>query len=131
MAVDPKIEIRPPFFEIGPKAYMYGRQLVDLARRADALSREHDVQVILTPQAVDIAAVSAAVERVLVFAQHMDSLRPGRGVGSVLPEAIRAAGASGGRGGSASGCARFGSTCRPGGTGRSTGWRGPGRSRPA
>jgi triosephosphate isomerase len=95
MAVDRQVEIRPPFFEIGPKAYMYGRQLVDLARRADALSRAHDVQVILTPQAVDIAAVAAAVERVLVFAQHMDSLRPGRGVGSLLPEAVRAAGASG------------------------------------
>lgn len=93
--MDHELEIRPPFFEIGPKAYMHGRQLVDLARRADALSRAHDVQVILTPQAVDIAAVAAAVERVLVFAQHMDSLRPGRGVGSVLPEAVRAAGASG------------------------------------
>jgi triosephosphate isomerase len=93
--VDREIEIRPPFFEVGPKAYMYGRQLLDLARRADALSRAHDVQVIVTPQAIDVAAVAAAVERVLVFAQHMDSLRPGRGVGSVLPEAVRAAGARG------------------------------------
>jgi triosephosphate isomerase len=95
MAVDRTVEIRPPFFEIGPKAYAYGRQLVELARRADAASHAYDVQVILTPQAVDIAAVAAAVEHVLVFAQHMDSLRPGRGVGSVLPEAVRAVGASG------------------------------------
>jgi triosephosphate isomerase len=93
--VDREIEIRPPFFEIGPKAYMYGRQLLDLARRADALSRAHDVQIIVTPQAVDVAVVAAAVESVLVFAQHMDSLRPGRGVGAVLPEAVRAAGARG------------------------------------
>jgi triosephosphate isomerase len=93
--VDDELKIRPPFFEIGPKAYMYGRQLLDLARRADALSRAHDVQIIVTPQAVDVAVVAAAVESVLVFAQHMDSLRPGRGVGAVLPEAVRAAGARG------------------------------------
>lgn len=93
--MDREFEITPPFFEIGPKAYAYGRQLVDLARRADALSRAFDVQVIVTPQAVDVPLAAAAVERVLVFAQHMDSLRPGRGVGSVLPEAVRAAGARG------------------------------------
>jgi triosephosphate isomerase len=93
--VDHEIEIRPPFFEIGPKAYLYGRQVVDMARRADALSREFDVEIILTPQAVDISLVAAAVDRVLVFAQHMDALKPGRGVGSVLPEAVKAAGAKG------------------------------------
>jgi triosephosphate isomerase (TIM) len=91
----PGLEITPPFFEIGPKAYMYGRDLVELARRADALSRTYGVQVIITPQYVDIPAVAQAVERVVVFAQHMDSLTPGRGVGSVLPEAVKAAGAQG------------------------------------
>lgn len=47
------------------------------------------------PQAVDIPAVAAATNRILVFAQHMDSVPPGRGVGAVLAEAIRAAGAVG------------------------------------
>lgn len=89
------IQITPPFFEIGPKAYAYGRDVVDLARHADSLSRKHRVQVILTPQYTDIPAVAAVVQRVLVFAQHMDPLEPGRGVGSVLPEAVRAAGAVG------------------------------------
>ena len=91
----PELEITPPFFEIGPKAYTYGRELVELAKRADALSRIYEVQVIITPQYVDIPAVAEAVERVVVFAQHMDSLTPGRGVGSVLPEAVKAAGAQG------------------------------------
>ena len=89
------LEITPPFFEIGPKAYMYGSELVALAKQADALGRAYGVQVILTPQAVDIAAVAREVETLLVFAQHMDALEPGRGVGSVLPEAVRAAGAVG------------------------------------
>jgi len=89
------LEIAPPFFEIGPKAYAWGAAMVDLAKRADALSRAYDVRVIVTPQYVDIPAVAQAVERVMVFAQHMDALPPGRGVGSVLPEAVKAAGAQG------------------------------------
>ena len=93
--VEPRLEITPPFFEVGPKVYCWGDELVQLARRADTLSRAYDVCVIFTPQYVDIAAVAGAVERVLVFAQHMDALPPGRGVGSVLPEAIKAAGAQG------------------------------------
>jgi triosephosphate isomerase len=91
----PRLEITPPFFEIGPKAYSYGAELLELARRADALSRSYDVQIIITPQYVDIPVIAQAVDRLLVFAQHMDQLRPGRGVGSVLPEAIKAAGAEG------------------------------------
>jgi triosephosphate isomerase (TIM) len=91
----PELEITPPFFEIGPKAYTYGSDLIELARQADSLSRTYDVQIIITPQYVDIPLVAQAVERLVVFAQHMDSLTPGRGVGSVLPEAVKAAGAEG------------------------------------
>ncbi len=90
-----KIGITPPFFEIGPKAYMFGEDVLALARHADALARAHDVQIIITPQYVDIPLVAREMESVLVFAQHMDALEPGRGVGSVLPEAIKAAGAVG------------------------------------
>lgn len=89
------VAITPPFFEFGPKAYLYGPALVRLARHADTLSSDYGVQVIFTPQYVDIPRMADAVQRVLVFAQHMDSLRPGRGVGSVLPEALREAGATG------------------------------------
>jgi len=89
------LKITPPFFEIGPKAYAWGGDIVRLARRADEWSAVYGVQVIVTPQYVDIPAVAQSVERLLVFAQHMDALAPGRGVGSVLPEALAAAGAVG------------------------------------
>ena len=89
------VQITPPFFEIGPKAYLYGQAALELARRADALSGELGVQVLFTPQAVDIRLIAPAMSRVLVFAQHMDSLEVGRGIGSVLPEAVKMAGAAG------------------------------------
>ena len=89
------VEIRPPFFEVGPKAYAFGADVLELARRADELSDACDVRVILTPQYVDIPVIAREVRNVLVFAQHMDSLPRGRGQGSVLPEALKAAGAAG------------------------------------
>jgi triosephosphate isomerase len=88
-------KIKPPFFEIGPKAYMYGDGMVVLAKVIDAAAKKYDVRVILTPQYTDIYRVAQATENVLVFAQHMDSLPIGRGLGSVLPEAVKAAGAVG------------------------------------
>ncbi|OGN82149.1 MAG: hypothetical protein A2X24_03075 [Chloroflexi bacterium GWB2_54_36] len=91
----PGIQITPPFFEIGPKAYLYGRQLMELAREADRLSRVYGVQIIITPQTVDIPAVVQGTHSLLVFAQHMDSLPAGRGIGAVLPEALKEAGAAG------------------------------------
>lgn len=87
--------IKPPFFEIGPKAYLYGKKLLDLAKEADKISRRYDVRIIITPQYVDIPLIAKETHVIYVFAQHMDSLDIGTGVGSVLPEAIKEAGAVG------------------------------------
>ena len=89
------LQIAPPFFEVGPKAYLYGEKLLRLAQHADRISQKFGVQIIFTPQSVDIPLLVRETEQILVFAQHMDSLKIGRGVGSVLPEAVKAAGATG------------------------------------
>lgn len=87
--------IRPPVFEIGLKGYCWGAAAVRLAVEADRLAADTGVSIVYDPQSVDIRAVAAATSRVLVFAQHMDPVEPGRGVGGVLAEAIREAGAVG------------------------------------
>lgn len=87
--------LRPPVFEIGLKGYVHGAEAVGLAIEADRLAAEHDVAIVFDPQAVDIAAVAAATSRLLVFAQHMDPVTIGRGVGAVLAEAVRDAGGQG------------------------------------
>ena len=89
------LEITPPFFAVGPKAYIYGEDLLRLAQHADKISQRYNVPIIFTPQTVDIPLLARQTEQILVFAQHMDTLYPGRGVGSVLPEALKAAGARG------------------------------------
>jgi triosephosphate isomerase len=87
--------LRAPVFEIGLKGYAYGAEAVRLARAADRLCQELGVSVIFDPQCVDISAVARETRHLLVFAQHMDPVAVGRGAGSVLPEAIREAGAVG------------------------------------
>lgn len=87
--------IRPPFFEIGPKAYLYGEKMLELAKVIDKVAAKYDVDVIVTPQYTDIKLLADNTERIHVYAQHMDSLEVGRGLGSVLPEAVKAAGAVG------------------------------------
>ena len=86
---------KPPFFEIGPKAYLYGQDIIDLAKAADAASEKYDVDIIFTAPFVDIAGVKKATRRIHVFAPHMDPIRPGRGLADILPEALVAAGAEG------------------------------------
>jgi len=87
-------KLTAPFFEIGPKAYLYGDDALMLAKAAEAASLEFGVSVIFTPQLTDIHLIAQNTKHLFVCAQHMDALRPGRGQGSILPEAVKAAGAS-------------------------------------
>ena len=87
--------IRAPFFEIGPKSYLYGQDVIDLAKAADAASEKYGVDIIFTTPLVEISRVKAATRHIHVFAPHMDPLRPGRGLADTLPESLVAAGAEG------------------------------------
>ena len=93
--MNPKCTIKAPFFEIGPKSYLYGQDVIDLAIAADAASEKYDVDIIFTTPIVELARVKAATKRIHVFAPHMDPIYPGRGLADVLPESLVAAGAEG------------------------------------
>ena len=88
-------KIKTPFFEIGPKSYLYGDDIMELALAADAASEKYDVDVIFTCPVVDIRRVAEATKRLHVFAPHMDPIYPGRGLADTLPESLVAAGAEG------------------------------------
>ena len=42
-------KIKPPFFEIGPKCYMYGDEMLALAKAIDRAAIKYDVDVLGTP----------------------------------------------------------------------------------
>ena len=88
-------KIRAPYFEIGPKCFMWGERMLRLAKAVDEIAAEYDLDVIITPQYADIRMIAENTSHIHVYARHMDYLRPGRGLGSVLPESIKEAGAVG------------------------------------
>lgn len=87
--------IKAPFFEIGPKSYLYGEDILALALAADAAAKKYDVDIIFTCPIIDIRRVKEATQRIHVYAPHMDPIYPGRGLADILPESLVAAGAEG------------------------------------
>ncbi|MDR0668860.1 MAG: triose-phosphate isomerase [Treponema sp.] len=87
--------LRVPFFEIGPKSYLYGDDVLDLALAADRASVAYDIDILFTAPVVDLRRIARAAEHLFVLAPHMDPLVPGRGLADLLAESLAAAGAFG------------------------------------
>ncbi len=89
-------KITEPFFEYGPKCYMYGKTLLKMAKGLDKLAKKYGVDIVLDIPDTEIYNVSKHVsKRVHVYSQHMDGIPVGRGMGRTLPEAVKEAGAVG------------------------------------
>ena len=90
-----KPKIRTPYFEIGTKNYIYGDTVLQYAKAADAAAEKYDIDVLFITPAVEIRRVVENTKHLIVLAPYMDTLRPGRGMADILPEALKAAGAKG------------------------------------
>ncbi|MCL2034351.1 MAG: triose-phosphate isomerase [Oscillospiraceae bacterium] len=90
-----KQKIRTPYFEIGIKNYIYGDEVLRFAKHADRISEKYDIDIMIIVPYTEIRTVSENTNRIIVIAPYMDTLRPGRGIADVLPEAVKAAGAKG------------------------------------
>jgi triosephosphate isomerase (TIM) len=90
-----KTKIRTPFFETSVKNYIYGDNVIEYAKVADAASKEYDIDVLFVAPYTEIRRVSESTDRLIVLAPYMDAIKPGRGIADVLPEAVKAAGAQG------------------------------------
>lgn len=89
------VKIRTPYFEIGTKNYIYGDQVLEYARAADAAAKKYDIDVLFITPCTEIRRVAENTEHLIVLAPYMDTLRPGRGMADILPEGLKAAGAQG------------------------------------
>ena len=89
-------KISTPFFEFGPKAYLYGDALLDLMKKIDSYAQEYEMDVIADVQTTDLRLIAENTsERIHVYAQNMNSIPVGRGMGTILAEAVKATGAVG------------------------------------
>ena len=83
------MNIRKPFFIVNPKSYIFGDDVLKLAKLADELAQKYDIDCIFTGQLIDLPMIKKATKNLIITAQFMDSLTPGRGMGHVLPEALK------------------------------------------
>ena len=90
-----KQKIRTPYFEIGTKNYIYGDTVLEYAKAAEAAAEKYDIDVLFITPCVEIRRIAENTERLILLAPYMDTLRPGRGMADILPEALKAAGAKG------------------------------------
>ena len=90
-----KPKIRTPFFETSVKNYIYGDPVYELALAADRAAEQYDVDVLFIAPYTEIRRIAENTKHLIVLAPYMDTLRPGRGMADVLPEALKAAGAQG------------------------------------
>ena len=90
-----KVLPKPPFFETSVKNYIYGDDVLNYAKAVDKAAIKYDVDALFIAPYTEIRRIAEQTERLIILAPYMDTLRPGRGIADVLPEAIKAAGAKG------------------------------------
>ena len=90
-----KRKVRVPFFETSVKCYLYGDDVLEMAKNAEAASVKYDVDVLFIVPYTEIRRVREHCPNLIILAPYMDTLRPGRGMANILPEALKAAGADG------------------------------------
>ncbi|MEG0377042.1 MAG: triose-phosphate isomerase [Eubacterium sp.] len=81
------------FLVVNPKSYLYGKKALELAMEADKIAEETGIKLYFTCPFADIRYIKENTRHIIVTAQHMDALTPGRGMGHVLPESLKEAGA--------------------------------------
>lgn len=82
-----------PFFAVNPKSYFYGKTSLELALQCDEIQKSTGVTIYFTCPFTDIRMIKEQTQYIRVTAQGMESLHPGRGIGHILPESLKSAGA--------------------------------------
>lgn len=88
-------ELRTPYFETGVKCYLYGEAEMEFARKCEAMSVKYDVDVLFISSFMNMKDIARECPHLFVIAQAVDNWKPGRGMGKIIPEALKEAGAWG------------------------------------
>lgn len=88
-------ELRTPYFETGVKCYIYGQEELDYADLCEQAAVKYDIDVLFISSFMNLAAIKQRCPHLFVIAPYVDNMKPGRGMGWILPEGLKAAGADG------------------------------------
>lgn len=86
-------KIDSPFLVVNAKSYLYGKESLALAKAADKAARDTRLPIIFTCPYADVRLIRENTENIIVCVQSMDPLSPGRGMGHVLLDSLKEAGA--------------------------------------
>jgi len=88
--------LKTPLILVNFKTYLEatGKKAVLLAKICEKVAKKYKIEIAIAVQAADIAAISKK-SRIPVLAEHVDFAEPGAHTGSILPEAVKEAGANG------------------------------------
>ena len=84
---------KSPFFFFFFKSYLYGKKSLELAQAADQVAADTGLTMYFTCPYADIRLIKENTSHLIVCAQSLDPLVPGRGMGRILPESLKEAGA--------------------------------------
>ena len=79
-----------PLVVVNLKTYQQGKKAIALAKKIEKV----DKNIIIGVQASDIYEIAKAT-KLKIYAQHVDSQKPGKNTGYILPEAVKKDGAKG------------------------------------
>ena len=88
-----KHHVTTPFFMVNTKSYLRKDEVLFIAKYADQLAEACAITIFMIAPHTYLEAISTQTRHVIVTAQHMDGIEPGRGMGSIVPESIIDAGA--------------------------------------
>lgn len=93
---DKCLRVPAPFFEVGPKNYLFGSDVLDLARAADEIAGKHEVTVFFTAPYVNISEIARIAKNIRVCAPPYGSRACWKGARQCSP-GIGSGGGSDGR----------------------------------
>ena len=86
-------KVKSPFLVVNPKSYLYGEKSLELAKSVDETAGKTGLQIFFTCPFADVRYIKENTKHIVVTVQHMESLKPGRGMGHIFPESVKEAGA--------------------------------------
>ncbi|HLR41751.1 MAG TPA: triose-phosphate isomerase [Pseudogracilibacillus sp.] len=81
-------KIKTPFFVINPKNFLYGKNLLTLAVKANSLAQKYGVDTFFTSPPTELINIVKKCPNLKVTAQHMDENTLGNTMGRILAEPL-------------------------------------------
>lgn len=82
------MSIKTPFFIVNPKSYLYGEELIKLAKEADKFAEKYNVTTFFTAPYTELSKLTNICKNLIITAQHMDKVIDKNAMGKLSLDAL-------------------------------------------